>query len=178
MIQDLNGNDIYQAGAYCQGLGSVKGYGILIDYKGNDYFLSGNKITDAIRYYAHSITMSQGCGFGIRPYIPGGFGLLIDKTGNDLFKADVYGQGTSYWAAMGALVDYAGDDKFISHRYSQGAGIHLGIGCLIDLAGNDDYITYNVSQGLGHDVSYGLLFCCPGSSVRYVPPNNPKIFRL
>lgn len=158
LVQDINGNDIYQAGAYCQGFGSVKGYGILIDNAGSDYYLSGNKITDSIRYYAHSITMSQGCGFGIRPYIPGGFGLLIDKRGNDLYKADIYGQGTSYWISMGALIDYSGHDKYISHRYSQGAGIHLGIGCLMDFSGDDEYTTLSVSQGCGHDYSYGLLF--------------------
>lgn len=158
LIQDLSGNDIYEAGAYCEGFGSVYGYGMIIDFAGSDYYLSGNLIIDSIRYYANCITMSQGCGCGIRPYIPGGLGLIIDKEGNDLYRADIFGQGTAYWDAMGALIDYSGDDKYISHRYSQGMGVHLAIATLMDFAGDDDYIAYNVSQGCGHDISLGLLY--------------------
>jgi len=158
ILQDLGGNDIYNGGAYCQGFGSVKGYGLVCDYSGNDCYLSGNQIIDSIRYYSNSITMSQGCGFGIRPYIPGGCGLLIDKEGNDLYKSDVFGQATSYWQALAGLIDYSGDDKYISHRYSQAGAVHFGISGLLDYAGNDEYSSYEVSQGCAHDISFALLY--------------------
>ncbi len=158
LIIDESGNDIYQGGAYCEGFGSVKGYGVIVEKKGNDYYLSGNQIVDSIRYFANYITMSQGCGYGIRPYIPGGLGLLLDREGNDMYKADIFGQATSYWQAIGGLIDYSGDDKYISQRYSQGAGIHLGISALIDFTGDDNYISFDVSQGCGHDISFGILY--------------------
>ena len=158
VLADAGGNDIYQSGAYSEGFGSVRGYGIISENGGNDYYLSGNQIVDSIRYYANYITMSQGCGFGIRPYIPGGIGLLIDREGNDMYKADIFGQATSYWQAIGGLIDYSGDDKYLAQRYSQGTGIHLGISALIDFAGDDNYISFNVSQGCGHDISFGILY--------------------
>ncbi|HPN30826.1 MAG TPA: right-handed parallel beta-helix repeat-containing protein [bacterium] len=165
IIQDLNGCDVYNGGAYCEGFGSVKGYGLIIDYKGNDFYLSGNRIIDSLRYYSNSITMSQGCGFGIRPYIPGGLGMLVDYEGNDLYKADVYGQASAYWASVGCIADYSGDDKYIAHRYSQGAGIHLAIGCLLDFSGNDEYNNWEVGQGVGHDMAYGALYDKSGEDI-------------
>ncbi|MBP7651900.1 right-handed parallel beta-helix repeat-containing protein [Candidatus Dependentiae bacterium] len=165
ILDDMNGNDVYNGGAYCEGFGSVKGYGILIDYKGSDFYLSGNRIIDSIRYYTNSITMSQGCGYGIRPYVPGGLGMLIDYEGNDLYKSDVYGQAASYWMGIGCLIDYSGDDKYVAHRYSQGSGIHLGISCLMDFSGNDEYNNWEVGQGCGHDVSFGLLYDKSGDDI-------------
>ncbi|MEW5692575.1 MAG: right-handed parallel beta-helix repeat-containing protein [Candidatus Hydrogenedentota bacterium] len=157
ILQDLNGNDVYKAGTYCQGFGLTKGYGIIFDREGSDNYLSGNTMADAIRNEAHSITMSQGFGYGIRPHISGGLGLIIDKSGNDLYKSDVFGQGGAYFLSIGGLIDYSGDDDYISYSYSQGAGVHLGIGALIDIAGNDEYTSHNVSQGMGLDMSFGLL---------------------
>ncbi|HOK40105.1 MAG TPA: right-handed parallel beta-helix repeat-containing protein [bacterium] len=157
IIFDQQGNDLYQLGAYGQALGSVKGYGLLYDKSGNDYYLSGGQIIDSLRYASNSLTMSQGCGFGIRPYIPGGLGIIVEGGGNDLYQADIFGQATAYWLSIGGIIDYSGDDKYISHRYSQSAAIHLAISCLLDFAGDDNYITYNVSQGCGHDIAFAFL---------------------
>jgi len=157
ILLDKNGNDIYRGPAYTQAFGAARGAGILIDLSGADNYLSGADIVDSIRYNAHYITMSQGFGFGFRPYIPGGIGLLIDKSGNDVYKSDIFGQASSYWYAVGAIVDYTGDDKYISHRYAQGAGVHFAIGCLFDLSGDDEYSADEMAQGCGHDIAAGLL---------------------
>jgi hypothetical protein len=158
ILNDNAGNDIYQGGLYCQGFASVKGYGMIKEKSGNDYYLSGNTVIDSIRYQANSITMSQGFGFGIRPYLPGGLGMIVEGGGNDTFKADIFGQGGSYWKAIGSIMNYSGDDHYVAHRYAQGAGIHLSIGLLYDEAGNDNYSSYSVSQGIGHDLGYGMLY--------------------
>jgi hypothetical protein len=163
LLLNTRGNDIYESRRASQGFASVKGFGALVDLRGEDTYIAGGKYPDH-RDPEHSTkSLSQGFAIGIRPYespvgASGGIGVLIDKEGDDKYIADYFSQGSSYWYALGILHDMKGDDTYFAGRYSQGAGIHISAGSLIDETGNDSYmITYGVSQGMGHDFGIGVL---------------------
>ncbi|MBI2793315.1 MAG: bifunctional diaminohydroxyphosphoribosylaminopyrimidine deaminase/5-amino-6-(5-phosphoribosylamino)uracil reductase RibD [Ignavibacteria bacterium] len=157
LLFDSNGNDVYKAYAQAQGFGATRGVGILADRIGNDNYIASSPFVDALRYYEHYTTFTQGVGLGYRPLASGGIGLLVDLAGNDGYTTDIYGQGAAYWFALGALADYAGEDHYQAYQYAQGAGIHFATGVLIDSVGNDVYVSHGVSQGCGHDVGFGLM---------------------
>lgn len=163
LLYDLSGTDQYFCSLYGQGFGYTKGFGTLVDLKGNDTYIVKKSHQDWLRYDSHFESLSQGCGLGIRPYYSGGTGVLADKNGNDTYISDIYGQGTAYWYALGALVDAAGHDQYISYQYAQGAGIHLAFGALIDYEGDDFYKSNGVSQGCGHDLAFGGLLDIKGN---------------
>ncbi len=157
MVVDENGDDLYQGAAHCQAFGFTRGFGAIVDTRGNDRYISGAKYSDFLRYDNHYLTMSQGFGYGYRPYMSGGIGALCDLAGNDVYVADIFGQGASYWKSIGVLCDVSGDDIYTAHQYAQGSGAHMTHGILLDLAGDDSYRSKGVSQGCGHDYSFGLL---------------------
>jgi hypothetical protein len=163
MLLDYGGRDSYSAALYSQGFGYILGSSALVDYNGNDRYTVGWKYGDILRYEDHYISLSQGFGYGLRPYFSGGVGLLIDGEGNDLYCSDIFGQGASYWWSLGGLVDYAGNDQYISYQYAQGNGTHLSLGALVDISGDDLYSSKGVSQGCGHDLAFGLLLDCAGN---------------
>ena len=155
---DNEGSDNYKVSSYGQAIGLTKGYGFLIDEKGNDIFYAGGVYPDIGRYNNQFISMSQGIGIGERPFASGGIGTLIDKTGNDSYIADVFGQGSAYWFGLGMLIDKKGNDTYNLYEYGQGAGIHMGCGILADGAGNDIYsLRGGIGQGAEHDFAVGLL---------------------
>ncbi|MEA3475304.1 MAG: HEAT repeat domain-containing protein [Candidatus Cloacimonadota bacterium] len=158
LLLDNNGNDTYECCLYGQGFGFCWGFGGLIDNSGNDNYLVTQKYVDILRYDEHFESLSQGFGFGMRPYYSGGIGILADKNGNDNYLSDIYGQGVAYWYALGGLVDREGNDHYKSYQYAQGAGVHLAFGTLIDYFGNDNYNSKGVSQGCGHDYAFGGLY--------------------
>ena len=155
---DEKGNDTYQSTIYSQGFGYVKGLGSIIDIYGNDDYIIKRNVVDLIRYDNHYESLSQGFGFGSRPFISGGIGILADNSGNDSYLSDIYGQGSAYWYALGGLIDKNGNDQYNSYQYAQGAGVHLAFGALLDFAGKDNYVSNGVSQGCGHDYAFGGLF--------------------
>ena len=157
ILLDEDGNDTYRAAVFSQAFGFVKGFGLLDDLSGNDSYYAGGKYTDEIRYFDHSISLSQGFGFGWRPDASGGIGMLVDGAGNDVYVSDIFGQGSSYWFSVGGLVDVAGNDQYISYQYAQGAGTHITVAALIDYEGDDNYVSKGVSQGCGHDLAIGIL---------------------
>ncbi|MCX7703954.1 MAG: PDZ domain-containing protein, partial [Planctomycetota bacterium] len=166
------GSDRYLASHYAQGFGMPRGCGILIDTEGNDIYTTGSFITDFRAPERSAISLSQGFGYGWRPYTDpsfgaaGGYGLLFDLSGHDTYIADYFGQGSSYWFAFGGLYDESGDDVYVAGRYSQGAGIHLSLGILMDIGGNDRYSAYvGVSQGCGHDIACGILYDGSGDDI-------------
>ncbi|MCD4670297.1 MAG: hypothetical protein K8S14_07615, partial [Actinomycetia bacterium] len=72
--------------------------------------------------------------------IAGGTGLMADfGEGNDTYRAEVFGQGCSYFYSLGMLYDQGGQDTYVAAQYSQGSGIHLASGCLWDGDGDDSY---------------------------------------
>ena len=158
LLLDNNGNDTYECCLYGQGFGFCWGFGGLIDNSGNDNYLVAQKYVDILRYDEHFESLSQGFGFGMRPYYSGGIGILADKSGNDNYLSDIYGQGVAYWYALGGLIDKEGNDHYKSYQYAQGAGVHLAFGALIDYFGNDNYTAKGVSQGCGHDYAFGGLY--------------------
>lgn len=154
---DLSNNDLYQVRMYGQGVGLVNGYGVLWDIRGDDQYLATPRYTDVLRYQDHSLTLSQGFGYGLRPYFSGGIGILFDKSGSDYYVSDIYGQGASYWFALGILIDKEGNDRYTAYQYAQGSGIHISLGLLLDENGDDVYFSKGVSQGCGHDLGTGWL---------------------
>lgn len=158
LLIDKEGNDIYLANSYSQGFGLTMGTGCIMDNHGNDSYLAEMTSLDIGRYEDHYISMSQGYGFGLRPYYAGGIGLIIESEGNDIYNSDIFGQGGGYWYGLGVIIDKSGHDKYNGYQYSQGAGIHLATGILKDHEGWDFYSSNGVSQGCGHDFGLGLLW--------------------
>ena len=163
ILRDEGGEDVYRAHIYSQGFGFVGGIGHLYDLSGPDSYLAVPHYLDMLRYEDHSVTLSQGFGFGWRPHWSGGLGVLSDHEGNDNYIADIYGQGTSYWYAAGLLVDRAGNDHYGLWQYGQGAGVHLAVAALVDESGNDSYACHGVGQGCGHDLAIGVLYDAAGN---------------
>ncbi|MDP4236464.1 MAG: hypothetical protein Q8919_08465, partial [Bacteroidota bacterium] len=163
MLYDHSGSDHYISDVYSQGFGYAKGFGMLLDRSGNDSYRAGWKYPDDRWPNRAHVSMSQGFGFGMRPWstgvgTDGGIGLLSDKQGDDVYDADYFSQGGSYWYALGILHDWQGADRYSAGQYSQGSGIHLSFGALLDDAGDDSYDGYAwLEQGNAHDWSSGCL---------------------
>jgi hypothetical protein len=173
LIAESAGNDQYSAAIYSQGLGFVRGLGLILEGEGNDRFFAGGVYQDHREPGKAYLSMSQGFGFGLRPWgtpagASGGIGILDDAQGNDTYLGDYFSQGAGYWFSLGILNDSEGHDLYTAGRYSQGAGIHLAAGMLHDTAGDDHYLArYGVSQGCGHDLAIGFLLDTGGND-RYV----------
>ncbi len=158
VLQDNEGNDTYTATEFAQGLGGPKGFGLLLDGKGNDVYYCGGKYLHAPLAPFDYRSMAQGFGFGFRPDLAGGIGVLYDGDGNDRYAGGVYAQGVAYWYAIGALFDEKGNDYYDAVYYPQGSGIHLANGALVDMDGEDHYYSkHGPGQGNGHDWSVGVF---------------------
>lgn len=173
ILTEGSGNDRYFADRFAQGFGYVKGFGAVVEVSGDDTYFAGGTYPDDRQPNKAYQSLSQGFGFGMRPYeslvgASGGIGVIAEAEGNDTYVGDYFAQGASYWFALGILADKKGNDKYISGRYSQGAGIHLSAGILMDGEGDDIYLSYfGVSQGCGHDLSIGILLDNGGDD-RYI----------
>lgn len=156
ILWQRSGNTEYRAAQMGQGFGGTQGCGLLLDEAGNDSYFAGGKYACGW-LPSHNFSLSQGFGYGMRPFAGGGVGILCDLKGDDHYVADVYGQGASYWYSVGLLLDAEGNDKYEAHQYCQGAGIHLSSAALIDWAGNDSYRAGHICQGAAHDYGVGML---------------------
>lgn len=154
---DGAGDDTYDVGLAGQGFAGVLGVGLLVDRAGNDLYLAGGVEPDYERHEDRFITLAQGFSIGLRPFAGGGVGALVDLAGNDTYKADIFGQGASYWYSAGLLIDAAGNDTYSVYQYGQGSGIHLSSGLLADLGGKDSYSGHTLVQGCAHDYGVGVL---------------------
>jgi len=146
----------YKAVELAQGFGGTSGIGLLLDEGGNDLYNAGGKYPCGW-LPKHYFSLSQGFGYGMRPYAGGGVGILCDLKGNNHYVADVYGQGASYWYSTGLLLDLGSNNTYDAYQYCQGAGIHLSSGELIDWGGNDAYTAGHICQGAAHDYAVGIL---------------------
>ncbi len=161
ILWQRGGDTRYKASQMAQGFGGTSGIGVLLDESGNDSYVSGGKY--ACSWLPnHYFSLSQGFGYGMRPFAGGGIGILCDLKGDDHYVADVYGQGASYWYSVGLLLDAEGNDTYDAYQYCQGAGIHLSSGALIDWSGNDTYTAGHICQGAAHDYAVGMLIDCAG----------------
>jgi hypothetical protein len=163
LLYDHSGSDHYIADVYSQGFAYSKGFGMLLERSGNDSYRAGWKYPDDRWPNRAHVAMSQGFGFGMRPWstgvgTDGGIGLLSDKQGDDVYDAGIFSQGGSYWYALGILHDWQGADRYSAGQYSQGSGIHLSFAALLDDSGDDSYDAYAwLEQGNAHDWSSGCL---------------------
>jgi hypothetical protein len=157
LLIDEGGRDVYNAAANAQGFGFVEGAGLIYEMSGSDTYYAGGKYKDINRYADHYLSMSQGCGYGVRPWMSGGIGAIVDLKGNDNYITDIYGQGASYWWSLGLLYDSSGIDSYQCYQYGQGVGTHMTMGLLFDENGNDVYYGKGVMQGCGHDYAFGWL---------------------
>jgi hypothetical protein len=157
LVIDEGGQDKYHSAVFSQGYGFVGGYGAIFEMGGSDVYYAGGKYLDVLRYQDRYLTLAQGFGYGMRPWMSGGVGAIVDLRGNDLYSSEIFGQGSSYWWSLGILYDSSGNDNYQSFQYAQGAAAHMTLGTLIDDGGDDNYFARGVSQGCGHDYSCGLL---------------------
>lgn len=157
LLIDEGGRDIYNGAVYCQGLGFVEGMGLIYELDGSDSYYAGGKYKDILRYEDHYLSLSQGFGYGVRPWMSGGIGAIVDLQGNDSYYSDIFGQGSSYWWSLGIIYDSAGNDNYQSFQYAQGAATHMTLAILIDDFGSDVYSGKGLMQGCGHDYSCAIL---------------------
>lgn len=161
MLVDRGGNDTYTSGQYCQGVGIHLSAGILVDLAGND-------------------TYTMGVGLGQGAAHDWAVGWLIDRAGNDLYQGNGQGMGLNY--SLGILLDCAGDDSHsTSGDGSIGKGSNNDISLLIDLGGYDVYghketkdgaITKRDRHALVYDVPEGWFPAIDASTLptRQNPP--------
>ncbi|MEW6027066.1 MAG: M14 family metallopeptidase [Planctomycetota bacterium] len=169
ILSDKLGDTKYYSRTFSQGLGYTLGAGALVDYAGDDYYISSGSVQNDRLY-----SMSQGFGQGQRPIASGGVGTLIDYQGNDHYSSYYYAQGCAYWYGLGILIDNSGNDRYDAQVYAQGCGIHLSTGVLIDRGGADFYnCTYGGNaQGAAHDLAVGVLVDKSGTDTYVGRGNN------
>ena len=182
-VIDLDGNDIYSSSElYSQGSG-ILGYGLIIDYKGDDLYRAsrlGQGIGifgcgGLIDYYGDDSYVAQDFSQGLAL---GGKSFVIDYYGNDSYSAALFAQGVGLTKGLGSLFDFYGNDTYflgarnlnsygtegVFKGAGQGFGFgfrHIssgGIGFLYDYKGNDHYESGNFSQGTGYYYGLGMLF--------------------
>jgi len=146
-----------------QGFGGMQGVGLLLNTGSNNLYFAGGKYP-CPWLPGHYFSLSQGFGYGMRPYAGGGVGILCDLAGHNHYEADVYGQGASYWYSVGLFLDAAGNNKYDANQYCQGAGIHLSSGALVDWGGNNTFTAGHICQGAAHDYSVGMLISHAGNN--------------
>jgi len=157
LLIDEGGRDIYNAALYAQGFGFVRGIGLIYDRDGSDSYYAGGKYKDILRYEDHYLSLSQGFGYGLRPWMSGGIGGIIDLKGSDSYYSDIFAQAASYWWSLGVIYDSSGNDNYQSFQYAQGAATHMTLGILIDEYGSDVYSGKGLMHGCGHDYSAAVL---------------------
>ncbi|MCS6920283.1 MAG: hypothetical protein NZM28_10965 [Fimbriimonadales bacterium] len=204
LLIDLQGNDTYDAYAFTQGaamagvgalveregrdqyacfyegqgVGGVKGFGLLLDALGDDTYTAHPTPIEfpSPQTAERNVSMAQGAGYGKRADYTdgrswgGGVGMLIDVQGNDKYLCGVFGQGVGYWGGIGMLIDLQGDDAREGMWYVQGSAAHFAIGYLEDRLGNDRYLAAtNMAIGAGHDFSIGYLIDFGGNDEYNAP---------
>jgi len=157
LLIDEGGRDVYNAALYSQGFGFTRGIGCMYERGGSDSYYAGGKYKDILRYADHYLSLSQGFGYGLRPWMSGGVGAIVDLEGNDNYYSDIFAQAASYWWSLGLIYDSSGHDNYQSFQYAQGAATHMTLGVLIDDYGNDVYFGKGLMHGCGHDYSCGMI---------------------
>jgi hypothetical protein len=135
LLDEGNGNDVYQCDIYGQGSSYWYSLGMLVDRGGNDTYTLGQ--------------YGQGAGIHLSAAI------LYDESGNDTYSMGVgLGQGAAHDWAVGWQIDRAGNDFYQGN--GQGMGLNFSIGVLLDCAGDDSHCTNNegsIGKGSNNDIS-------------------------
>lgn len=168
VLMDVQGNDEYRGGTFCQGAGYWFGMGALAEGGGDDLY-------EAVWY-----AQGSAAHFAV--------GALLDVSGDDryaLVGTGGAGMGFGWDFAVGVLCDLAGNDRYAANRMALGAATMRSTGLFLDAAGNDTYFCAEGSQCLGfadddpawvtrdpkqprwHDGSQAGLFFDLGGTDRY-----------
>lgn len=135
IIEDLAGNDRYEAGEFAQGGGYYYGMGILHDRAGNDVYF-GNRYSQG--FSAHEA-----------------IGMLIDEAGDDSYWGMTAANQAAAWDySIAMLIDKSGNDTYRGDGLAQGSAAMQAIAWLIDLGGTDHYTgagTAVQGQGAGNE---------------------------
>lgn len=154
LLDEGDGNDVYQADIYGQGSSYWYSLGMLVDRAGNDTYTLGQYGQGAGIHLSAGIlvdlagndTYTNPFGVGTGGAHDWAVGWLIDRAGNDLYQGNGQGQGLNY--AIGILLDCAGDDSHISNNeLCVGKGVNNDISLLIDLGGTDVYGPKEIKDG-------------------------------
>jgi len=121
ILQDNDGNDIYNSDIFGQGGAYWFGAGFLIDKNGND------------KYNGYQYSQGSGVHFAI--------GVLLDLKGTDFYSTSGVSQGCGHDVGFGLLYDLSGSDNYSAISLSQGAGNANGIGIIFDEEGSDGYLS-------------------------------------
>jgi len=176
---DGGGDDTYFAFKESQGFGSLGGFGILYDVKGNDRYITPATpvVTASAQLSDCNHSGSQGFGQGWFGPIDrglsfwGGVGMLIDGQGDDTYEASVFAQGSGYGYGLGFLADLGGKDTYRAEWYAMGAGAHQGGGFFFDQEGDDLYeASHYMIGGSATDLSLGVFWDDAGDD-RYTALN-------
>ncbi|MBU1984307.1 hypothetical protein KJ815_07850, partial [bacterium] len=129
VLQDLAGNDFYNAEIYAQGVAYWYSLAGLLDRAGNDVY-------NATQYV-------QGAGIHLAA------GILEDEAGDDRYASRFGpGQGGAHDLSIGLLYDHDGDDQYIISG-GQGVAITNSAALMLDESGNDTYSTTELELGQG-----------------------------
>jgi len=173
VLIDEKGCDHYSTTELGEGFAGPLAAGFLIDIDGSDLYYAGGKYLHVPLAPFDHRALSQGFGFGVRPYLGGGIGVLYDETGNDVYQGAVYSQAVAYWYALGIIIDKTGNDFYTAVYYPQGSGIHLAGGFLYDGEGEDHYYSkHGPGQGAAHDYAVGYLIDRKGDDIYSVEGGN------
>ncbi|MBX3460923.1 MAG: peptidylprolyl isomerase [Planctomycetes bacterium] len=144
LLDQGDGNDVYQCDIYGQGSSYWYSLGMLVDEGGNDTYTAGQ--------------YCQGAGIHLSA------GILVDLSGNDTYSMGVgLGQGAAHDWAVGWLIDRAGNDHYQGN--GQGMGLNYSFGILLDCGGNDCHST-NPDGGIGkgHNNDISVLLNLAGTN--------------
>jgi hypothetical protein len=134
------------------------GFGLLLDAKGDDSYVSGN--------------WSMGTGYWF------GMGALWDGAGNDSYDGHVWSQATGAHFCLGVLLDEGGDDRHLSRAHNSIAfGHDFTIALLVNTGGNDRYETPKEGLGFSINRSVAALIDVGGDDV-YKAKNVPGFARF
>lgn len=133
VLVDLEGNDVYRCGTWCQGVGYWYGGGFLIDGAGDD--------------------RREGAWYSLGAAAHHGVGGLVDEAGDDaakLFDRAGASLGFATDFATALFLDRKGNDHYRAGRLALGAAIGSSFALFVDEEGGDRYEMEEPGSGLGH----------------------------
>jgi hypothetical protein len=133
ILNDLAGNDSYNAGVFGQGCGYWYGYGILNDHAGDDNY--------------------KGVFFNLGAAAHFSIGALFDDAGND--RTDLVmtlGLGTAHDCSAAFYMDLDGDDSYMMSKADErsgslGSALNSSFALFLNIRGNDSYAPVGNSLG-------------------------------
>lgn len=169
LLDQGNGNDVYQADIYGQGVSYWLALGMLVDEGGNDthtifqYGLGGgiHLSTGILVNVSGNDSYTNGWGVGTGGAHDYAVGWLIDGGGNDFYQGNGQGQALNF--SFACLLDKGGDDSHCSNMDGNiGAGANNDVSLMLDLDGSDFYGVEGAKNGrFIRRGNHGLLYDCP-----------------